>query len=116
MSFKLPIALYPTAAHERLSDGMVADMFRIDVREVRAHNSFVRDLLISRAIEAGYIRQDWTPKQRTLHSFLDELSHAILGHWSRLLTPVELEERLHVLFVIRVMRKRYLNTERRYHV
>lgn len=115
--FKLPIALFPTAAQERLTDGQVADSFGLDVREVRAFNSFARDLLASRAIEGGYVHKDWSSKQRTFSGFLDEISHATMGHWSKLLTPVEREERQHVLFILRVMRKQHAqHQERRYHV
>lgn len=105
------LALYPSAAQERLSEGVVADAFGIDVRHVRAMNSFVKDLLISRAIEAGYIRSNWSPRSRHFAGILDELSRSILGHWAKLLTPVEREERRHVLFVIRIVRRQF-NIER----
>lgn len=104
-------ALYPSAAQERLSEGIIADAFSIDVRHVRAMNSFVKDLLISRAIEAGYISPSWSPRSRHFAGILDELSRSILGHWAKLLTPIEREERRHVLFVIRVVRRQF-NIER----
>lgn len=103
----LPLSLYPTAAQEHVTEGMLADMFRLDVREVRAMNAFTHDLLISRAIEAGYISLTWSPRSHSFPSVLEELSRAILGHWSRLLTTTEREERRHVLFVIRALRRQY---------
>lgn len=106
---KLPIALYPTAAQDRLSDGMVADMFQLDVRYVRAMNSFTRDLLVSRAIERGYVPKEWAPRSHLYAIALEELSRAMLGHWSKLLTAVEREERRHVQFVLRIQRRQYFN-------
>lgn len=104
---RLPLSLYPTAAQDRLTEGSVADIFKEDVRHVRAMNAFTRDLLVSRAIERGYIARDWAAKSHLYSVMLEELSRAILGHWSKLLTEVEREERRHVLFVLRVMRSRY---------
>jgi len=108
--FRLPVALFPTAAQDRLTEGMIADYFGLDIRHVRAMLIFSRDLLISRAIEAGFVPRNWEPKSRYYHEALDELSRAIMGHWSRLLTSVEREERRHVQFVLRVMRRQYFNT------
>lgn len=114
---KLPLALYPTAAQERIADGLLADMFQLDVREVRAMNAFMHDLLISRAIEGGYIKSDWTPKAHGLAATLDELSKAIFGHWSKLLTQVERDERRHVLFVLRILKRQFASTQlKAYHV
>lgn len=115
MNTRLPISLYPTAAQDRLTEGQVADLFAIDIREVRAMNSWSKDLLISRAIEANYIPRDWKPRSHNLGFALDELSHATCGHWSRLLSPTEREERRHVQFVLRVLRRQF-NTERNSHV
>lgn len=103
----LPMPLFPTAASERISDGVLADMFLLDVRFVRAQNSFTRDLLISRAIESGYIQRDWSPLSHNYERVLEDLSRAILGHWSKLLTPIEREERCHVLFVIKHLKRQY---------
>jgi ATP-dependent RNA circularization protein (DNA/RNA ligase family) len=114
--FRLPVALFPTAAQDHLSEGMVADYFRVDVRYVRAMYSFTKDLLISRAIEMGFIPRDWTPKSSYYSDLLDELSRAILGHWSKLLTETEREERRHVQFVLRTLRRRYTNREGKRHV
>lgn len=104
---RLPLSLYPTAAQERVSEGMLADMFQLDVREVRAMNAFTHDLLISRAIEAGYVSIEWCPRSHNFPNVLEELSRACLGHWSKLLTATEREERRHVLFVIRALRRQY---------
>lgn len=119
MITNLPLSLYPSAAAERISDGLLADALGLDVREVRAKSSFAKDLLISRAIEQGYIHSGWIPRNYAFSKLLDELSHAIQGHWSKLLTPVEREERIHVLFVLKFIRTRYLSintTERQNHV
>lgn len=113
----LPISLYPTAAQAGLSDGLVADMFGIDIREVRAQNAFTRDLLASRAIEMHYIDRDWDPHIYRYDEWLCALSHAILGHWSTLLTASERYERRHVLFVLRIqMRKFNCLQPRNHHV
>lgn len=104
---ELPISLFPTAAQAGLSDGLVADIFSLDVRVVRAQNAFTRDLLASRAIEMHYIPRDWEPRSHYYDQWLSELSQAILGHWSKLLTASEREERLHVLFVLRVQMKKF---------
>lgn len=113
--FRLPVALYPTAAQDRLSDGQIADYFQQDVRHVRAMMSFTKDLLISRAIEGGYVQREWVPKATYFPAILDELSRAIFGHWSKLLTPIEREERRHVAFVLRVIRRQYINREGKQH-
>lgn len=105
--FRLPIALFPTAVHDRFTEGMIADIFQLHIGEVRAHLSFTRDLLISRAIEAGHVRPGWSPLSYHYFAMLDELSRAISGHWSKLLTEVEREERRHVQFVLRIMRRQY---------
>lgn len=102
-----PLALFPTAAQDRCSEGWVADAFLIDVREVRAMNLFTSELLISRAREGGYVPISWEPRSRVYSAILDELSRVILGHWSKLLTQTEREERRHVQFVLRVMRRQY---------
>lgn len=107
MISNLPFSLYPSAAAERISDGLLADALVLDVREVRARSSFAKDVLISRAIEQGYIPRDWTPRNYAFNRLLDELSHCIQGHWSKLLTPVEREERIHVLFVLKVIRTKF---------
>lgn len=104
---KLPMSLYPTAAQERISEGTLADMFQIDIREVRAMNAFTTDLLISRAIEGGFISKEWTPRSHTMSSALEELSRAIFGHWSKLLTQTERDERRHVSFVLRVFKRQF---------
>lgn len=103
----LPLSLYPTAAQNRVTDGQLADFFMLDIRFVRAMNSFTKDLLISRAIEGGYVKPGWTPKSSDFPRLLEELSRMIMGHWSILLTSTEREERRHVLFVIRVMRRTF---------
>lgn len=103
----LPLSLYPTAAQSRCTEGQVADFFMIDIRHVRAMNSFTKDLLISRAIEGGYVPREWTPRSCDFHRLLDELSRAIMAHWSILLTQTEREERRHVLFVVRILRRRF---------
>jgi len=113
---RLPVSLYPTAIQDRLSEGMIADLFSIDVRHVRAMIAFTKDLLISRAIEHGYISRDWEPKSRYYTEVLEELNRAIMGHWSKLLTEVEREERRHVQFVLRVLRRQHFNREGKRHV
>lgn len=108
--FKLPTTLFPTAAQDRISDTVLADALKLDVTRVRAMNCFTRDLLISRAIEGGFIRSNWSPKGLTYTAVLDELSRAILGHWSKLLTQTERDERRHVQFVLRIVRRQYVTT------
>lgn len=104
---EMPIALFPTAAGEGVTDGYLADMFRLDIRHVRASNAFTRDLLLSRAIELGFVARDWTTHAIDYQSWLIQLSHAVMGHWVKLLSPVEREEQLHALFVIRALKRKY---------
>lgn len=113
---ELPLALYPTAAQERVSEGLLAHMFLLDIREVRAMNAFTHDLLISRAREGSYVPIKWEPRARDYFSVLNELSRAVLGHWSKLLTPTEREERRHVQFVLRVIRRQYQPERDQHHV
>jgi hypothetical protein len=110
-SSALPLSLFPTAAQDRLSEKILTEAFSIELSYVRAMNSFTRDLLISRAIEGHFVPRGWAPRSHSYAAALDELSHAILGHWSKLLTPTEREERRHVLFVFRILRRQY-STER----
>lgn len=105
---ELPLALFPTAAQSRCSEGQIADFFMLDIRHVRAMNSFTKDLLVSRAIEGGFVPPGWSPKAYDFSRVLEELSRAILAHWSILLTATEREERRHVLFVVRVMRRTFI--------
>lgn len=114
--FKLPTALFPTAAQDRISDTILADALKLDIDCVRAMNCFTRDLLISRAIEDGYIRPTWSPRGLTYNAVLDELSRAIMGHWSKLLTQAERDERRHVQFVLRIVRRQYVTTRSNQHV
>jgi hypothetical protein len=95
----VPLALFPTAIQERISESRLASMFSIDVRTVRAMNMFTHDLLISRAREGHFVVRDWHPRSFEYSLVLDELSRATLGHWSKLLTPAERDERRHVQFV-----------------
>lgn len=103
----LPLALYPTAAQDRLTPEQIAFLFEQDIREVRAMLAHTHDLLISRAREGRYVAIDWIPRSREYASVLSELSRSIFGHWSKLLTTTEREERRHVQFVLRVMRRQY---------
>lgn len=103
----LPLSLYPTAAQNRCTEGQLADFFLLDIRYVRAMNAFTKDLLISRAIEGGYVSRSWTPKSVEYPRLLEDLSRSIMGHWSILLTSTEREERRHVLFVLRVLRRSF---------
>lgn len=110
-SFTLPLSLFPTAAQDRIGENVLSEAFGLDLSYIRAMHSFTRDLLISRAIEGHYVKPGWAPRSHAYSAALDELSHAILGHWSKLLTHTEREERRHVQFVLRVLRRQY-QTER----
>lgn len=106
--YPLFMSLY--ALSERMTVAQIAEVFSLDGSLIRAHASFARDVLISRAREAALVDQNWSPTSTTYGAMLHELSRAITSPWRTLLTDRERDELSHTRFVIRIARKRFPST------
>lgn len=113
MKSQLPVMLVAVAQDERLPFEAICHAFDMTRAEANANLVFFRDLLVSRARELGYVHPEWTLSKFETTSWLRELSFAVSGKWTVLLTPREIEERRHLLFVLNHLKRVYTTQARR---
>lgn len=101
-----PVLLPLFAQEAKLTLSDISSRYDVDRRVLNAWNVLCRDLLMSRAIEAGLLNDSIKPQGGTINQFLTWLSSQLAQHWTVLLSPYEFEERRHVIKVSSVHRHR----------
>lgn len=103
---RYPVLLPLFAQEAKLSLTEISARYDVDRRLLNAWNVLCRDMLMSRAIEAGLLSADSKPQGGNVHQFLSWLSSQLAQHWSVLLSSYEFEERRHVIKASSVHRHR----------
>lgn len=107
MNRRYPLMLPALAASERMPIQAVMEEFDLTRTEVLGDIVLFRDLLVSRAREQRFVHEAWIPSATQAHAWMREISYAIAGSWTSLLSPKEREELKHVRFIVNHVKKRY---------